>query len=234
MGSLWLDHYSCLKEWTLKLVTLLIVLGVAGWGNLVLAADRTLSLVGVYNQSSVVFELDTNSPYYFGNEGSSDSTINYGMLLETPLQGRWGFETGLIFLQRGYQVPDYSDSSVKSVYRWKSFYLPLVGRFHPTPMFTGSIGLYIDQAIGEVANFRTSDPDSISYNTMKERGFRSFDWGMTYSAGLIVDLNSSTRLLIEVRFNDSWSNLMDTSLPNVDKREKAVIHESQLFLGLVI
>jgi hypothetical protein len=203
-------------------------------GSLTQARERTLSLVGVYSQSSVTFELDTNSPYYYGEDSLAHASINYGVLVETPMQGKWGFETGLIFLQRGYQFPVSPGASTKNVSSWKSFYVPLVGRFHPTSVFTGSIGMYLDQAVGELGTYSTATPDSISYSTMKERGFRTFDWGMTYSAGVTFDFNSSTMFLLEVRFNESWSNLMDTSLSNVDKREKATIHEAQLYLGLVI
>ncbi len=206
--------------------------------QLTFAKDRTFSLVGVYNQSNVVSELTTDSPYYIGADSSNDSTYNFGVLLENPMQGKWSFETGLIFLQRGFQFAQSSDQSsdqsIKDVYRWKNFYVPLIGRFHPTPMFTGSIGLYAAQAVGDVGHFQTSSPNSISYRTMKECGYRTFDWGMTYSAGLNLEISSSILLLIEVRFNDSWSNLMDTSLPNVDKREKATIHETQLYLGFMI
>jgi hypothetical protein len=212
------------------LLALTLVLG----SQTTFAGDRTLTLVGVYNRSSVAFELDTNSPYFFGDNTLVDATVNYGVLLETPMQGKWGFETGLIFLQRGFQVPTNVGSSDEDVYRWKSFYVPMVGRFHPTSIFTGSIGLYLDQAVGDVAHFKNSDPEEVSYRTMKESGYRSLDWGMTYSAGLTLDLNSATRLLLELRFNESWTNLMDTSLPNVDKREKGKIQETQFYLGLII
>jgi len=198
-----------------------------------LASDRTLSIVGVYNQSKVNFELETNSPYYSGDESQIDSSINIGALLETPIAGQWGFESGLVFLQRGYQLENRFDSS-KQTYRWKSLYIPFVGRFHPTPLFTGSIGIYYDQSIGDLASFSSSDSNSITYQTMKEHGYQKYDYGMTYSAGVNLKVSPSTVFLIEIRFNESWSNLMDTNLPNVDKREKATISETQLFLGFII
>lgn len=198
------------------------------------AGDRTLTLVGIYSQSNVIFELDAASPYYIGANTKANSSINFGALLELPMQGKWGIESGLLFLQRGYEYPNTFNNSITDIYKWKSVYIPFAGRFHPTPLFTGSIGLYLDKALGEISNFSNKTPESIHYRTMKESGYKTLDYGMTYSAGLNIDLNSSTLMLLEIRFNDSWSNLMDTSLPNIDKREKATIHETQLFVGLII
>lgn len=195
--------------------------------------DRNLSIIGVYNQSKINFELETNSPYYTGNDSLSDASFSYGVLLETPLQGLWGFESGLIFLQRGFQIKNNLDST-KNIYRWKSLYIPLAGRFHPTRNFTGSIGLYIDYGISDVAVYNSSNANDITYRKIKEYGFKQFEYGMTYSAGMQFEINSSTSFLIEIRFNESWSNLMDTSLSNVDKREKATISETQVYLGVVI
>ena len=171
------------------------------------AAERTLSIVGVYSQSKVNFELETNSPFYTGGESQADSSINFGVLLETELKGRWGFETGLIFLQRGYQLVDQMDSS-KQTYRWKSLYVPIVGRFHPTPFFTGSIGMYLNQSIGDVASFNSKTPKNISYQTMKEHGYRKLDYGITYSAGVNWKVSASTTFK---HFNSSVGIRMEKS-----------------------
>ncbi len=198
-----------------------------------LAAERNLSIVGLYSQSKINYELDTNSPFYTGKDTQADASFSYGALLETPLQGQWSFETGLIFLQRGFQTKNSFDSST-NVYRWKSLYVPLTGRFHPTKRFMGSIGLYLDYGVSKVSTYNTSNSNAIQYQPMKNLGLRELEYGMTYSAGMQFAMNASTSFLIEVRFNESWSNLMDTNLPTVNKNEKATLSEAQLYLGFTI
>lgn len=197
------------------------------------AVERNLSIVGLYNQSKINYELDTNSPYYTGKETSPDSSFSYGVLIETPLKSQWGFESGLIFLQKGFQLKNSQDST-ETIFRWKSLYIPLTGRFHPTNNFTGSIGLYMDYCVSDIAIYTSSNSNNIRYQPMKSYGFKQFEYGMTYSAGMQFSMNSSSAFLIEIRFNESWSNLLDTNLPTVSKNEKATISETQLYLGFTI
>lgn len=198
------------------------------------ASERRVTLVGVYSQSNVILEQDTNSPYYVGNNSNIDSSYNLGVLIESPLTQRWGLETGIIFLQRGYQIPASSTSNNNDIYRWKNFFIPIVGRFHPTNTLTGSIGLYVAQGSGDISHQQTNSQSAATYKSFRSSGYHSFDWGMSYSAGLTVDINNNSSLLVEVRFNESLTNFVDTKLPNVGAGEKATIHETQLVIGFAI
>jgi hypothetical protein len=199
------------------------------------AQSQRLSLFASYNQATVDFSFEGFSQYFTTNN-SPHTSMNYGVLLEKELQSFWSVESGLIYLTRGFQSPVTPSSFTKrdyNEYSWSGLYLPIEGRFRPTKVFTGFIGGYYFQGVGQIT-FLSSTSQTSSKVKFEDQGFQTKDWGLTYGAGINFQTNSQTEILIEIRFNEGLANVVDTSNQNVGTGTKATNKDTMISIGIVI
>jgi hypothetical protein len=215
------------------------------------ASEEDISVILFYNQSRI--NTSTTSTYTY-NSGSSSSAFGgetgnyagsgYGLLYEKPLKNQWNLETGLAYFSRGYSIKD-SYSTDQTTFQWHSIYLPLVGRFRPTKIFTGFIGGYASYAVGAVtvsSKYSYISSEQKSTSDFKTLGFKPFEGGLTYGAGVNLHLSGSTTMIIEVRLNEGMTNIIDPKVneqmnngnSNVSTEAKAYMRETWLVVGFLI
>lgn len=216
-------------------------------GNLAQASNEDISLILFYNQSRINTDMTSTSDYgssAYGGETGNFTGTGYGLLYEKPLKNQWSLETGLAYFSRGYSNKDpYSED--QSTYQWHSIYLPLVGRFRPTKIFTGFIGGYASYAVGPVtitSKYSYMPTEIKATEEFKSIGYTPFESGLTYGAGLNLNLSNSTTMILEVRINEGLSNVIDPKIndqlnnnnSSVNTEVKAYMRETWIVLGFLI
>lgn len=230
-----------------KLVKLnLLFLPVLFIANLADAAEEDISVILFYNQSRINTDVSQTYNYSssaYGGETGNYAGTGYGLLYEKPLKNQWSLETGLAYFSRGYSnTVQYTND--QSTYNWSSIYLPIVGRFRPTKVFTGFIGAYGSYAVGSVtvtSQYTNSTNTIKATQDFKSIGFTPFEGGLTYGAGINLHLNSSTTMILEVRINEGLTNIIDTSNAsqtnnnsNINTSVKAYMRETWVVAGFLI
>jgi hypothetical protein len=215
------------------------------------SAEEDISVILFYNQSRI--NTDTTSTYTYNSSSSSSayggetgnfSGSGYGLLYEKPLKNQWSLETGLAYFSRGYSNKD-PYSLDQSTYQWHSIYLPLVGRFRPTKIFTGFIGGYASYAVGSLtvnSKYSITSSEQKYTQDFKSIGFTPFEAGLTYGAGINLNLNASTTMIIEIRLNEGMTNIIDPKFnqqnsggyTNIDTEVKAYMRETWIVAGFLI
>lgn len=198
------------------------------------AEKNNVNILAVYNTSKLQIEYTGYSNSFLGTETKNYSDMGYGVLFEMPVGPKWNMESGIIYLPRGFvsQVQNFMSQPESLTYKWMSFYIPIEGRFHPTKLFTGFIGAYAALGTGNINISSDINPLSNTSKTYQSAGLKQNDLGMTYGAGLNIDLASNTELLIEIRWNEGLTNLVDSSQITVGNTTKITAHEFSLNLGI--
>jgi hypothetical protein len=198
------------------------------------------SIVGAYSQSRVVIEGAQASSQFAAGDTQSYASYNVGVLFEKPLKNLWSLEVGAFYLTRGYayesEIFDGRGTTVsKSKISWKNIYIPFVGRFRPTKIFTGLIGLFASQGFGKVTSeFEFAGTSNKDEATFSDAGLTTLDYGITYGAGLNFQVSPSTELLIELRFDEGLKNIADAPPSSSGGTGKATTRDIMLLLGFII
>ncbi len=202
--------------------------------NIAFAEKSIISVIATYNTSSLQVEDTGATNTFYGIETKTYGNFGYGVLVEYPLSSKWGFESGIIYQPRGYKYETTFPNAGSDTINWMNLYIPFVGRFHPTKNFTGFIGGYTAQGFGKVTHKTTSEFGSNSTSTFKESGLKTADVGITYGAGLNFDLNSSSEMIIEIRWTEGLTNVIDTTISTGTDNTKGTIHEYSFVVGFRI
>lgn len=200
-------------------------------------ADKSnLNIIGAYNTSNLQIEYTGNTNTFFGTESQTVSDVGFGILFEIPIANKWNFESGIIYSPRGYKSNSSNYTSAGLVTgldtsKWMNFYVPIEGRFHPTRVFTGFIGVYVAQAIDKITFTSFTTPNSPITRSFKDSGLKSFDNGLTYGIGMNFDVSTNTEMLLEIRWNEGLANLADTSQTNIGSNTKVTMHDYSFIIG---
>lgn len=217
----------------LKILTFLIsLISALLFSPIVFAEKNNLTILGTYNTAKLQIEFTGTANSFYGTETQTSSELGYGVLFEIPLGNKWSFESGAIYLPRGFKFPssDFLSEGIDT-YKWMNLFIPIEGRFNPTRLFTGFIGMYGSMAAGKINYTSYLNPGIQTSKTFQESGLKSFDYGLTYGAGLNVELNSNTEMLIEIRLNEGLANLADNTSLNIGTNTKVTMHEYSINLG---
>ncbi|MGE3760417.1 MAG: porin family protein [Pseudobdellovibrionaceae bacterium] len=210
------------------------------------AENIRFTVLGLYGLSNMTFESTSTNDFqqqdgfnsYTGSQTKQHGSFSFGALFEFPLQQLWSLETGVVYLERGYrkEIKFFDETTSYIDYKWKNIFIPLVGRFRPTKMFTGFIGGYYNVGVGKVSQKMKGQPEQT--DTFKNNGLKTADYGLTYGAGLNLKINNKTDMLIELRFNEGLTN--SSELETVDQftgnrtETKAKMTDVWLVLGFLI
>ncbi len=219
----------------------------------VYARELQFSVIGLYNQSRIEFESvsqnsQNSNTQYFSGDTTSYGSYSLGVLIERPLKNLWSLELGLIYLNRGYvsktTFQSYSGTTeTKNTFYWKNIHMPFVGRFRPTKVFTGIIGCFVNFGVDKI----TSESETQGRPTVKatqsfaDAGFNTLDYGITYGAGLNIEVSPALDLLIELRFNEGIANILanpttvtTSGYSTETTQNKATSRDIMLLLGFTI
>lgn len=205
--------------------------------SLTLAEKPRFSLIGIYNLSNVSFETEDTASRYNNVDTKQHNGLSLGALFEFPLQGHWGYETGVVYLERGYKTEetDWNGDKTEGSLHWKSIYVPFVGRFRPSKTFTGFLGGYYSHGFGKVTSLSKAagESETESEISFSEARLRVADYGITYGAGANFNVNNKTDVLLEIRFNEGLANVVDTSKSDA-ARTKGKVTDLWFVLGFNI
>lgn len=151
-----------------------------------------ITLVGGVNQSKRVDTDLTGAT----TEGSAQSEINYGALVEMPLAPFVGFETGGIYMTRKFDLAGKT---------WKYPYLqiPMLVKFNALPWITLGAGPYLAFGMGTP----TDGVNNYEYGT---GDLRSMDFGLEGAAGLQFGLVPGAKFILEGRYLMGLQNIDST------------------------
>ena len=160
---------------------------------------------------------------------SSSPTLGGGAWLDFMMNPHMDLEVGALYVPRKFRVTSTIITTVFIDSQSTELQLPVLLRFHLSPMFTIGVGGYYGMAMGKLKN--TDQDGTVTESEYAAAGYKKAEFGFVGSVGMRFPLGSSASLILDGRYVGGLSDTVeDATLTTPTTKFKSA--DIQAFVGV--